>query len=271
MAGVEFTLFHGRGGTISRGGGRTHAAVLGSPTGAVRGRLRATEQGELVNAKYGVRGIALRTLEQTMSSVAIATALPRKQLDKEHGEWRCMMETIANASAARYQQLVYEPQHFYEYFQNATPCDAIERMREVENANLPISSGNINDLRGIPWDYSWIQSRHILPGWYGIGTGLTAAITEFGIDAVRDMSNSWYFFRAVLYDVETVLAKTDLNIAGRYSELAGDLTISFSLSCAQSLILVLNKYCCSGINRSCLKNKVRYDDQFDCVIRMSIP
>ncbi len=245
MAGVEFTLFHGRGGTISRGGGRTHAAVLGSPTGAVRGRLRATEQGELVNAKYGVRGIALRTLEQTMSSVAIATALPRKQLDKEHGEWRCMMETIANASAARYQQLVYEPQHFYEYFQNATPCDAIERMREVENANLPISSGNINDLRGIPWDYSWIQSRHILPGWYGIGTGLTAAITEFGIDAVRDMSNSWYFFRAVLYDVETVLAKTDLNIAGRYSELAGDLhdqffplmRTEFDLSVEQILLL----------------------------------
>jgi len=227
MAGIDFTLFHGRGGTISRGGGRTHAAVLGSPAGAVRGRLRATEQGELVNAKYGVRGIALRTLEQTMSSVAIATALPRKQADKEISEWHGMMEVIATASAARYRELVYDPQNFFEYFQSATPIDAIESMREVERGDLPSSSGNIQDLRGIPWDHAWIQSRHILPGWYGIGTGLTAAINEFGLDAVREMADSWYFFRAVLYDVEIVLAKTDLNIASRYSELAGDLHQQF--------------------------------------------
>ncbi len=227
MAGVDFTLFHGRGGTISRGGGRTHAAVMGSPDGAVRGRLRATEQGELINAKYGVRGIALRTLEQTMSSVAIATALPRKRAEKEHGLWHNMMETIATASAARYKKLVYDPQNFFEYFQKATPVDAIERMREVERADLPSTGGSIEDLRSVPWDYAWIQSRHILPGWYGIGTGLTAAIGEFGIEAVREMADSWYFFRAVLYDIELVLAKTDLNIASRYSELAGDLHQQF--------------------------------------------
>lgn len=227
LAGIEFTLFHGRGGTISRGGGRTHAAVLASPPGAVRGRLRATEQGELVNAKYGVRGIALRTLEQTLSSVAMATALPRKNAAKEHGEWHGMMETIATASASRYRELVYDPQNFFEYFQYATPVDAINRMREVERADLPASSGSIDDLRGVPWDYAWIQSRHILPGWYGIGSGLTAAITKFGIEAVREMAEQWYFFRAVLYDVETVLAKTDLNIASRYSELAGDMHETF--------------------------------------------
>ena len=245
MAGIQFTLFHGRGGTISRGGGRTHAAVLGSPAGSVRGRLRATEQGELVNAKYGVRGIALRTLEQTMSSVATATALPRNVTSKEQGEWHSMMETIASASAARYRQLVYDPQNFFEYFQNATPVDAIERMREVERAELPGTSGSIEDLRGVPWDHAWIQSRHILPGWYGIGTGLTAAITEFGVEAVRNMVDSWYFFRAVLYDVEIVLAKTDLNIASRYSELAGDLhgqfypimRTEFDLSVEQILML----------------------------------
>ena len=244
-AGVDFTLFHGRGGTISRGGGRTHAAVLGSPAGAVRGRLRATEQGELVNAKYGVRGIALRTLEQTMSSVAMATALPRETTDKEQGEWHNIVETIATASADRYRQLVYDPQNFFDYFQQATPVDAIERMREVERADRPNHGGNIEDLRGIPWDHSWIQSRHILPGWYGIGSGLSAAIKEYGIDAVRDMADSWYFFRAVLYDVEIVLAKTDLNIATRYSELAGDLheqffpvmRAEFNLSVEQILLL----------------------------------
>ena len=132
MAGVDFTLFHGRGGTISRGGGRTHAAVLGSPAGAVRGRLRATEQGELVNAKYGVRGIALRTLEQTMSSVAIATALPRKGVGRELLDWHSMMETIASASADRYQKLVYDPQNFFDYFRNATPADAIIDKSEWE-------------------------------------------------------------------------------------------------------------------------------------------
>jgi len=227
MAGIQFTLFHGRGGTISRGGGRTHAAVLGSPAGAIRGRLRATEQGELVNAKYGVRAIALRTLEQIMSAVTLMTALPRKDAGKEEVEWRNIMETIATASANRYRQLVYDPQNFFDYFQNATPADALERMREVERTDLPSFTGNINDLRDIPWDHAWIQSRHILPGWYGLGTGLTAAISQFGIEAVREMADSWYFFRAVLYDAEIVLAKTDLNIACRYSALAGDLHDQF--------------------------------------------
>ncbi|MDH3977750.1 MAG: phosphoenolpyruvate carboxylase [Gammaproteobacteria bacterium] len=222
-AGIAFTLFHGRGGTISRGGGRTHAAVLGSPAGAVRGRLRATEQGELVNAKYGVRGIALRTLEQTTSSVAIATAIPRQETGKEQGVWSSIMQTIAQASEDRYRRLVYDPPEFYDYFKLATPVDAIERMRRHEDMDAMSDEAGVNDLRTIPWDYAWIQSRHILPGWYGFGSGLTTAINEFGLDAVRDMSENWYFFRAVLYDVETVLAKTDLNIAARYSELSGDL------------------------------------------------
>ncbi|MDP6673348.1 MAG: phosphoenolpyruvate carboxylase [Gammaproteobacteria bacterium] len=244
-ADVKFTLFHGRGGTISRGGGRTHAAVLDSPPGTIRGRLRATEQGELVNAKYGVRGIALRTLEQTMSSVAMATALPRQKTDKEQGEWHRIMETITTASATRYQHLIYDSDNFFDYFQKATPVDVIMRMREVERAALPNTSSSINNLHGVPWDHAWIQSRHILPGWYGFGTGLTAAIKEFGLAAVQEMAESWYFFRAVLYDVETVLAKTDLNIASRYSALAGDLhdqffphmRTEFELSVEQILIL----------------------------------
>ncbi|MDP7660224.1 MAG: phosphoenolpyruvate carboxylase [Gammaproteobacteria bacterium] len=226
-ADIDFTLFHGRGGTISRGGGRTHAAVLASPPGTVRGRLRATEQGELVNAKYGARGIALRTLEQTMNSVAIATAMPHGKTDKERGEWHRIMETLTAASATRYQNLIYDSENFFEYFQKATPVDVITRMREVERAAAPNTSNSIHDLHGVPWDHAWIQSRHILPGWYGFGTGLTAAVTEFGLDAVREMAESWYFFRAVLYDVETVLAKTDLNIASRYSALAGDLHDQF--------------------------------------------
>jgi len=224
---VDFNLFHGRGGTISRGGGRTHAAVLSSPAGAVRGKLRATEQGELVNAKFGVNGIALRTMEQTAAAVAKATALPRSELPKEHGEWHRIMDVIADASKQRYKMLVYDPGNFFDYFRLATPVDVIENVRHGVWPDTPEDSGKSDDLRAIPWDYSWTQSRHMLPGWFGFGAGLTRAVDEFGLEAVREMAESWYFFRALLYDAETVLAMADLNIAARYSALAGDLHEQF--------------------------------------------
>jgi phosphoenolpyruvate carboxylase len=222
-AGVEMILFHGRGGTISRGAGRTHAAVLGSPTGAIRGRLRATEQGELVNAKFGVRGIALRTLEQTISSVAITSAMPREEVSKETGEWHELMEIIAKTSRDRYRSLIDSSPDFYDYFRLATPVDVIERMQTGMRPDVTPDSGSTSDLRSTPWDLAWTQSRHILPGWYGFGSGLAQAVDWFGLPAVQEMTESWYFFRALLYDVEMVLAKTDLNIAARYSALAGDL------------------------------------------------
>jgi len=220
-AGVEFTLFHGRGGTISRGGGKTHAAVLGSPPGAVRGRLRAIEQGELVSAKYGVRGTALRTLEQATGAVALATALP-EAAGAERGDWHEMMETLTRVSRDRYKALVYESPGFYEYFRQATPVDVIERMQSRQGLDLA-PHDTIDDLRGVPWTFAWTQSRNILPGWFGFGTGLAAVIESHGEAAVRDMARDWYFFRALLGDVELVLAKADLTVAGRYSALAGPL------------------------------------------------
>jgi phosphoenolpyruvate carboxylase len=221
-AGVDFTLFHGRGGTISRGGGKTHAAVLGSPPGAVRGRLRAIEQGELVSAKYGVRGIAMRTLEQAMGSVALATALPERPSPQETTLWHDMAETLARVSRDQYKALVYDTPGFYEYFRHATPVDVIERMQ----ARAPLElqpHDTIEDLHGVPWTFAWTQSRHILPGWYGFGTGLKAIVAQHGERAVKEMARQWYFFRALLGDVELVLAKADLSIAARYSALAGPL------------------------------------------------
>ena len=220
--GIALILFHGRGGTISRGGGKTHAAVLGSPAGAVRGRLRATEQGELVNAKYGLRGIALRTLEQAVGSVALATALPARKQADESSDWPQIMETIANASRDQYQALVYDSPSFSDYFRKATPVDIIERMRFTD-----IAGGDVSDLKTVPWDFAWTQSRHMLPGWYGFGTGLAAALDEFGMPKIREALNHWYFFRALITDVETVLARSDLSIASRYSRLAGDLHEEF--------------------------------------------
>ncbi len=226
-AGVDLTMFHGRGGTISRGAGRTHAAVIGSPPGAIRGRLRATEQGELVNAKYGVRGIALRTLEQTIGAVAKITALPREDSSKENSAWRDIMNIVAEISRDRYKSLIYDSPNFYDYFHLATPVDVIERMRKGLRPDMLVKSDNIDDLRTTPWDNAWTQSRHFLPGWFGFGSGLAEAIKQFGLPAVREMAESWYFFRALLYDVEMVLAKTDLNIATRYSSLSGELHEKF--------------------------------------------
>jgi phosphoenolpyruvate carboxylase len=220
-AGVEFTLFHGRGGTISRGGGKTHAAVLGSPPGAVRGRLRAIEQGELVSVKYGVRGIAIRTLEQAVGSVALATALPARSA-AEGPLWHEMMETLSRTSREKYKALVYDSPGFYEYFRSATPVDVIERMQSRPRLELA-PHATIDDLRGVPWTFAWTQSRNILPGWFGIGTGLKAVVARHGEVAVREAARQWYFFQALLGDVELVLAKSDLAIARRYSALTGEL------------------------------------------------
>ena len=219
--GVELTLFHGRGGTISRGGSKTHVAVLGAPPGTVNGRLRVTEQGEIINEKYGLRGIALRTLEQVTGSVALATAMPRHR-GNDMPEWHDMMDVIAAESRRAYRKLIYETPGFYEYFREATPIDLIERMRIGSRPASRRSQSGIEDLRAIPWVFSWTQSRCMLPGWYGIGSGIAKAAEQFDDSAFRRMFAEWYFMRALTADAEMVLAKADLGIASLYSKLAGD-------------------------------------------------
>jgi phosphoenolpyruvate carboxylase len=224
--GVELTLFHGRGGTISRGGSKTHVAVLGAPPGTVNGRLRVTEQGEIINEKYGLRGIALRTLEQVTGSVALATAMPHHR-GNDKPEWHEMMDVIATESRRAYRELVYETPRFYDYFRKATPIDLIERMRIGSRPSSRRSQSGIEDLRAIPWVFSWTQARCMLPGWYGIGTGLTKAAEQFDDTVFREMFVEWYFMRALTADAEMVLAKADLGIASRYSQLAGELHDEF--------------------------------------------
>ena len=223
---IELTLFHGRGGTISRGGSKTHVAVLGAPPGTVNGRLRVTEQGEIINEKYGLRGIALRTLEQVTGSLALATAMPRHR-GNDKPEWHDMMDVIANESRRAYRKLVYETPKFYDYFRLATPIDLIERMRIGSRPSSRRSQSGIGDLRAIPWVFSWTQSRAMLPGWYGIGSGLAKAAEQFDEASFRDMLAEWHFMRALTADAEMVLAKADLGIAKIYSELAGELHDEF--------------------------------------------
>lgn len=219
---VELNLFHGRGGTVSRGGGKTHAAVLGAPPGTVNGRLRVTEQGEIINEKYGLRGIALRTLEQAAGSVALATAMPQHR-GGDMPEWHAMMQVIADTSRECYRSLVFDTPEFYDYFRLATPIDLIERMRIGSRPSSRREGNGIDDLRAIPWVFSWTQNRIILPGWYGLGTGLAAAEEQFDGEALREMYRDWYFMRALAADAEMVLAKADLGIGESYSELAGPL------------------------------------------------
>ena len=223
---MQLTLFHGRGGTISRGGSKTHVAVLGAPPGTVNGRLRVTEQGEIINEKYGLRGIALRSLEQIAGSVALATAMP-KHRGNDLPEWHQMMDVIAEESRRAYRKLVYDTPEFYDYFRKATPIDLIERMRIGSRPSSRRSRSGIESLRAIPWVFAWTQARFVLPGWYGIGTGITKAAEQFGEDAFREMFTEWYFLRALTADAEMVLAKSDLGIAELYSQLAGDLHEEF--------------------------------------------
>jgi len=219
-AGVALTIFHGRGGTTSRGGGRTHRAVLASPAGTVQDRLRMTEQGEIINAKYGLRGIALRTLEQSAGAVLLATASERAGAQRPRGADDAM-DVLAPASRRAFRALVYESPDFVDYFRTATPIDVIERMKIGSRPASRRSKAGVEDLRAIPWVFSWTQSRQIITGWYGLGTGLAAAADAHGEKLLKRLAKEWRFFDALLDDAEMVLAKADMPIAERYAALAG--------------------------------------------------
>lgn len=220
-AGVELTLFHGRGGTVGRGGSKPRAGILAEPPGAVRGRLRVTEQGEIIHTKYGLRGIALRTLE-LMTGAVLEASLREPGEGVPPGAWTSAMETVAAVSRKAYRELVYDGSLFFQYFREATPIDVIERLRIGSRPPARRGGGRIEDLRAIPWVFSWVQNRHLLPGWYGLGAGLEAAVREHGEKVFRTMASAWPFFSNLLADVEMVLAKADLEIGARYAELAGE-------------------------------------------------
>jgi phosphoenolpyruvate carboxylase len=220
-AGIKILIFHGRGGTPARGGGRTENLVEAVPDGAIRGVLRLTEQGEVVNQNYGLRPIAMRTLERTFASVALATAHAgeRPPIPPTHA---AAMQTIAGRSLSAYRGLVFGGAPFFEYFRAATPLDVIERMHIGSRPAARAGGNGIHALRAIPWVFAWTQSRHMLPGWFGFGSGLSAALEQHGDAVLGEMVAHWPFFSHLLDDVEAMLARTDLDIASHYDALAGD-------------------------------------------------
>jgi phosphoenolpyruvate carboxylase len=226
-ASVHLTLFHGRGGTVSRGGSKVRNAVLAEPPGAVRGRLRVTEQGEIIDAKYGLRDIAMRTLELMSGAVLEATAREPTRMhgDAQHErqrKWSEALDYFAEQSRNAYRELVYGDPDFYTYFRDATPIDVIERLSIGSRPLSRRAKQGIENLRAIPWVFSWMQNRQIITGWYGVGAGLEKTRDAFGMARLREMAEHWPFFANLLADVEMVLAKADMPIGAHYAALAGD-------------------------------------------------
>jgi phosphoenolpyruvate carboxylase len=217
--GANLLIFHGRGGTPARGGGRTEHLVESLPSGAMRGVLRLTEQGEVVNQSYGLRPIAMRTLERTFASVALATA-QGAQATSIPPEQIAAMRTLAAASLKAYRDLVFGGPEFFEYFRAATPLDVIERMHIASRPAARPGSKGVDALRAIPWVFAWTQSRHMLPGWFGFGSGLRAALQLHGEAVIGQMTAHWPFFGHLLDDVEAMLGRTDLAVAAHYDALA---------------------------------------------------
>lgn len=221
-SGVRIAFFHGRGGSISRGGGKTERAVIAAPRGSVDGYLRLTEQGEVIHRKYGIRALALRNLEQTTGAVLRATLRPRPPEPRE-ARWRTITSQLAVDARAHYRALVHEDALFPAYFRAATPIDVIERLRIGSRPAKRAGTGDISSLRAIPWVFAWSQNRAGLTAWYGVGTGLAMALERNGREALAEMARDWPFFGTLIDDLEMVLAKSDAAIFERYSMLARDL------------------------------------------------
>ncbi len=219
--GLELTLFHGRGGSISRGGSKPRTGILAAPPGALNGHARSTEQGEIIGAKYGLRGIATRTLEVTLGALLERTA-GGDHARPASDEQRAIAARLSTASRACYRSLVHDDPDFPALFQGMTPIDVIERLDISSRPPRRRAMRGIQDLRAIPWVFAWTQCRAVLPGWFGLGAGLEATVEEHGLDAVRRAAREWPFLATLLADVEMVLAKSDLDFAARYAELAGD-------------------------------------------------
>jgi phosphoenolpyruvate carboxylase len=225
--GVRLRLFHGRGGAVGRGGGPSHQAILAQPPGTVRGQLRLTEQGEVINAKYANPEIGRRNLETLMSAAIEATFLSAAAAPPQ-----AFLEAAAELSEASfraYRALVYDTPGFADFFFAATPIAEIADLNIGSRPASRKATRSIEDLRAIPWSFSWAQSRAALPGWYGFGSGVEAYLAAHGADGLallRRLHREWPFFRALVSNMDMVLAKSDLAMARRYADLVPDTVLA---------------------------------------------
>lgn len=222
-AGVRLRLFHGRGGSVGRGGGPSYLAILAQPAGAVSGQIRITEQGEVISSKYSNPEVGRRNLEILAAGALEATLLDLEQ-ETEPAADRAVLERLSELAFQAYRGLVYETPGFNRYFRESTPIAEIAGLNIGSRPASRKASDSIEDLRAIPWVFSWAQCRLMLPGWYGFGSAVEAWLQENpdGLSTLRRMVGNWPFFRSLLSNMDMVVAKADLGIASRYAELVSD-------------------------------------------------
>jgi len=218
-AGIGMQLFHGRGGAVGRGGGSSFSAILAQPPGTVQGRIRITEQGEVIAAKYGTRASAATNLEAMASATLLASLEPEQLSPGDASRFTAAMDALSDTAFKSYRGLVYGTEGFRTFFRQMTPIAEIAGLKIGSRPASRKKSDAIEDLRAIPWVFSWAQARVMLPGWYGVGDAI-AAFPDKGL--LREMAEGWPFFAATLANMEMVLAKSDMGIAARYATLVED-------------------------------------------------
>ncbi len=226
--GIELRLFHGRGGTVGRGGGPSYDAILAQPPGSVNGQIRITEQGEVISSKYSNPEIGRRNLETLLAATLEATLLHHHGADSAMPEYHRIMEVLSLGAFKVYRNLVYDTPGFTEFFFTATPIREIAELNIGSRPSARKASDRIEDLRAIPWVFSWSLNRVMLPGWLGFGSAVKQFIEqegEAGLAQLQAMYQHWPFFRGLMSNMDMVLSKTDMGIASRYAELVADVEL----------------------------------------------
>ncbi len=228
--GIGITMFHGRGGAIGRGGGPIYEAILGQPPQTVNGRIRITEQGEMLSFKYGLHEIAIRNMELVVSGV-VQSSIPEALLTTSYAQtetpkvWIQILDALSRKAYAQYRKFIYEDPNFVHFFEQATPILELGWLNIGSRPARRTTGHSIEELRAIPWVFSWMQSRYVLPSWYGVGSALEAYIAEnpsLHLAQLQQMYHEWPFLRAFLDNMQMTLSKADMHIAHHYAMLVDD-------------------------------------------------